>query len=261
MKYSLLIVVPTLNSYDLLPRLIQSLRDQTWPHWRLLFIDGPSCAEHRRWLEQCCASDSRCSWIPQDPIWPGIFGAMNQGFAKASPDDWLLFWGSDDWAASTCVLSDAIKAIDMANRQIDLIVCSGRYVDSAGVSKRTTSFHHSGFFDADSFRRFLFLGSTPPHQATLIGPRARGFLSRYSSRFRLSADLAYFLKLSNKIDLMVQCVELEIVCMADSGVSNQQTFRRLDEVRRAYLGAFGFLWWFPFIARYIKRLLSLQCSH
>ncbi len=104
---SLLIVVPTLDSHSLLPHLLTSLQDQTWPHWRLLFVDGPSGATHRRWLEQCCAAEPRCSWIGQDPSEPGIFGAMNQGFVAsadpAEPIDWLLFWGSDDWAASPTV--------------------------------------------------------------------------------------------------------------------------------------------------------------
>ena len=40
MPASLLVVVPTLNSHAL-----------------LLFIDGPSGSEHRRWLDQCSAAD------------------------------------------------------------------------------------------------------------------------------------------------------------------------------------------------------------
>lgn len=40
MPPSLLVVVPTLNSHALLPRLLDSLQQQIWPHWRLLFIDG-----------------------------------------------------------------------------------------------------------------------------------------------------------------------------------------------------------------------------
>ena len=59
---SLLIVVPTLNSHALLPRLLDSLQQQSWPHWQLLFIDGPSGPEHRQWLIQCCTGDSRCRW-------------------------------------------------------------------------------------------------------------------------------------------------------------------------------------------------------
>ncbi len=55
----------------------------------------------------------------------------------------------------------------------------------------------------------------------------------------------------------MQCLDLELVHMADGGVSGQQTQRRLQEVRRAYRRAFGGLWWFPFLVRYLRRLVSL----
>ena len=97
--------MPTLNSHRLLPRLVASLQQQTCPLWRVLFIDGPSGPEHRAYLDQLCRLDARFSWQPQDASEPGIFGAMNQGFAAAGPHDWLLFWGSDDWAAAEDVFA------------------------------------------------------------------------------------------------------------------------------------------------------------
>jgi hypothetical protein len=100
-------------------------------------------------------------------------------------------------------------------------------------------------------------GSTPPHQATLFGPGARQLLSSYAPGFRLSADLDYFLQLSSYPGLRVQCLDLELVHMADGGVSGQQTQRRLGEVRRAYRRAFGWYWWFPFLMRYLRRAASL----
>ena len=65
---SLLIVVPTLDSYELLPFLLDSLQRQTWINWRLLFVDGGSSDLHLDWLNNTCASDSRCIWIEQSPI-------------------------------------------------------------------------------------------------------------------------------------------------------------------------------------------------
>ena len=38
------------------------------------------------------------------PSWN--LGAMNQGFVFARPEEWMLFWGSDDWAVSSTVLAD-----------------------------------------------------------------------------------------------------------------------------------------------------------
>lgn len=257
LSHSLLIVVPTLNSHTLLPRLLRSLHEQNWAHWRLLFIDGPSGPVHRQWLVRCCSADFRCCWLEQDLAEPGIFGAMNQGFAHASPDDWILFWGSDDWAAGPDVLAKAIAGCEFDTCWPDLVVCRGRYVDaSSGALVRPTSFHTAGLLASPAYRRALLLGSTPPHQATLIGPGARRRLSRYAPGFRLSADLDYFLQLSRSHDLRVQCLDLELVHMADAGVSAKQTQRRLQEVRLAYRRRFGAGWWFPFVARYVRRLAS-----
>ena len=27
----------------------------------------------------------------------GIYGAMNEGFKNVKEDEWLFFWGDDDW--------------------------------------------------------------------------------------------------------------------------------------------------------------------
>lgn len=255
---SLLIVIPTLNSSNLLPRLLLSLQRQDWPHWRVLFIDGPSEVDHRRWLTECCNNEKRCSWVMQNPDLPGIYGAMNQGFSLAAPEDWVVFWGSDDWAASTQVFSRALSAIESARLMPDIVVCNGRYADATtDLLGRSTSFHPNCLLDIASYRRAVFLGFTPPHQATLFGPGVRSKLSYYAQGFRLSADLDYFLRLTREAELNVLSLDLEFVHMAEGGVSGQQTQRRLHEVFLAYRRAFGCFWWFPFVARYIRRFISL----
>jgi hypothetical protein len=244
------VVVPTLDSHARLPALVRSLREQSWPHWRLSFIDGPSSAEHRATLAHLCQEDSRLSWTPQDPREPGIFGAMNQGAAQAAPEAWLLFWGSDDWAAGPTVIERLVtrlQELTRLGREPDLLVCRGRYEDH-----RLSAFHWR-----HSYRRSLFLGSTPPHQATAIGPGARRRLPRYAEGFALSADLDHFLQLSRFPDLRVERLDLELVGMGSGGVSGVQTRRRLQEVRRAYRRAFGAAWPVPFLLRYLQRLLSL----
>lgn len=256
---AILLIVPTLDSWRQLPRLVQSLQGQSWPHWQVLFIDGPSGPEHRHWLQQLCDQDGRFNWQPQDPGEPGIFGAMNQGFAAAPPSSWVLFWGSDDWAAGPDVFAnaaDALIADGLAADALtaapapDLLICRGRYADAAsGQLGRRTAFHWS-----HSYRRSLALGFTPPHQATLIGPGARARLARYAPGFRLSADLDYFLQLSAHPDLAVVLRDLELVHMGDGGISGQQTRRRLQEVRCAYRRAFGRGWGVPFLLRYLYRL-------
>jgi glycosyltransferase involved in cell wall biosynthesis len=196
---AIVVIVPTLDSYELLPRLVSSLQHQTWPHWSVMFVDGPSQPAHRRWINNLCAIDPRFQWQPQDPSKQGIFGAMNQGFCLATdPETWLLFWGSDDWAAAPDVFEVLARCLQVAwsrGADPDLLVASGRYVKAADCAARTTPTigRRSIFRWRKSYRRSLFLGSTPPHQATLIGPGARRHLACYEESFKLSADLDYFL--------------------------------------------------------------------
>lgn len=257
---ALTVVIPTLDSHRLLPRLVGSLQEQSWPHWRGLFIDGPSAAAHRAWIEALCGSDPRFSWLPQDPAEQGIFGAMNQGLAAAdAPTTWLLFWGSDDWAAGPDVFATVMEALTTASARgeaPDLLVCTGRYVSTEpGGGLRLG--RRTAFRWRRSFHRSLFLGSTPPHQATLIGPGARGLVARHAPGFLLSADLDYFLQLSRFSSLRVAQLDLELVHMAEGGVSGRRTGRRLQEVRQAYGRAFGGLWWIPYLLRYLQRIESL----
>ena len=62
---------------------------------------------------------------------------------------------------------------------------------------RPTCFRPSSSLTSFDYRRSLWFGSTPPHQATVFGPGARRRLAHYSPFFRLSGDLDYFLKLSD----------------------------------------------------------------
>lgn len=257
---ALLLVVPTLNSWRLLERLVHSLQAQSHRGWRVLLVDGPSGAEHQAWLADLCRRDPRFQVLAQDPQQPGIFGAMNQGFAAAGPEEWLLFWGSDDWAATDTVLEQALTAIaaaSAAGEPPDLLVCRGRYASPATSDAASTALgRRTAFRWRGGYRRSLFLGSTPPHQATLIGPGARRRLASHAPGFQLSADLDYFLQLSRWPELRVQLLPLELVHMAEGGVSARQTERRLEEVRRAYRRAFGGLWWAAFLLRYLQRLWS-----
>ena len=99
---------------------------------------------------------------------------MNQGFSHASPADWLLFWGSDDWAAAPTVLAEAAASIESALSNgigPDLLVCRGRYADAAsGSLARATVFQPAGVLDVAAYRRALFLGSTPPTRPPCLAP-------------------------------------------------------------------------------------------
>ena len=125
---NILIIVPTFNSYKLLPMLIDSLEKQSYLKWRLIFVDGKSSQEHRNWIINKCSENNRYNWIPQSENSNGIYGAMNDGFKAAKSDEWIIFWGSDDCAADTDAFHKVMLEIEKPeNHGLDLLVCKGRY--------------------------------------------------------------------------------------------------------------------------------------
>ena len=53
------IVVPTQNSYKILPQLIESIKGQTLGNWKVFFVDGESNLKNVRWLKRLCSNDNR----------------------------------------------------------------------------------------------------------------------------------------------------------------------------------------------------------
>lgn len=250
----LAIVVPTRNSSSLLPRLVRSLQEQTWGFWRVILVDASTIPSERQFLDQLVRSDPRFSWVPQAGDGRAIYGAMNIGFRLLQPDEWALFWGSDDWVSTPWSLQDALN--DGLLQGCDLLVCRGRYMrpdgDGALRSVRETSFRW--FL---SYQLSLLLGSTPPHQCTLIGPGARRLLDRYDDHFCITADLDYFLKLARRGSCRVLTSPVLLIDIAVGGVSGVEHRRRFQEVTVAYRQAFSILWFIPFLLRYLQRLATL----
>lgn len=257
--FSILIVVPTLDSYQLLPRLVSSLEAQTFRNWRVLFVDGNSCSTHKEWLRDQCTKDNRFHWEEETDPGKGIFAAMNQGFKHAFEEDWLLFWGSDDMAADKDNFKKVEEAVSIAKEKPELYICSARYYSIKslleGNSKLKLS-RFSRFQFRKTFRNSLFWGSTPPHQATFFGPGARSLVQQYNEAYRLSGDLDYFLHLSQTKNILVFIDDLVLVLMGDSGVSRKESLKRFREVSRSYKHYFKYQWFFPFIMRYIQRSWS-----
>jgi glycosyltransferase involved in cell wall biosynthesis len=258
--FSILVIVPTLNSYHLLPRLVKSLQDQSYSGWRVLFIDGKSSQIHKDWLQNQCNKDSRFNWEEEIIGRKGIFAAMNQGFKHAAEDDWVLFWGSDDIAQDKDVFRTVGQKLSSMAIQPDLYICCGRYYSSNHLLEGYDTLRmqrFSRFRSRKTFRESLFWGSTPPHQATFFGPGARKQLSSYDEGFRLAGDLDYFLRLSRLEGIRIFVDNIVLVLMGDSGVSAKESKRRITEVVFSYKKAFGSLWFFPFLSRYWQRLWSI----
>jgi len=255
---SIKIIVPTLNTYLILPKLINSLKIQTWKDWNLLFIDGDSTKKHFNWMQTTCLSDSRLNVIKQEENFKGIYGAMNQGFKTIKDNELVLFWGSDDWAISPIIFENIISKVNSYKKKYDLLICRGRYIDYKSQKiTRNSNFFKNKFLislNREMFKKSLFLGMTPPHQATFFNKNAFDKLSSFSENLKLASDLDYFLKLSCIENVSVLVLDNELVNMSNNGVSSKKKFLRFKEVFYSYKNIFGIFFFVPYTLRYIRKV-------
>ena len=106
-----LIIVPTLNSYIQLTNLITSLQNKNYLHWKVIFVDGKSNEKHKDFLKNLCKNNSRFFTIEQKQHTTGIYGAMNEGLAHIKNADYIMFWGSDDYALDNDIFEKINQSI------------------------------------------------------------------------------------------------------------------------------------------------------
>ena len=76
-KISFLFIVPTLNSYKKLPKLVNSLTNQSYQKWRCVFVDGNSENAHKKWIKSICKDDSRFIMINENDSYYAEIGVGN----------------------------------------------------------------------------------------------------------------------------------------------------------------------------------------
>jgi glycosyltransferase involved in cell wall biosynthesis len=87
------IVLATYDRAALLPRAIESVLCQTWPHWELIVVDDGSRDDTPALLAAFCRRDSRIRCLRQRN--QGLVVARNHG-AQLATAPWLTFLDSDD---------------------------------------------------------------------------------------------------------------------------------------------------------------------
>ena len=185
---------------------------------------------------------------------------MNDGISRVQEHEWTFFWGSDDWASSEDLLLDLsnfILKLHLSSNDQLLLVTHGQYVSPSSTPQRLSKFSGNSVLSCSMFKRALFFGSCPPHQATLFSSGSLVLMNPYDETLTLAADLDAFLRLSLSTNVRVFSFDYRSVLMLNTGISSQYTFKRLRQVFSAYYKAFSFFFFFPVIFRYLKRLFSL----
>ena len=250
---SVLIIVPTKNSTKYLGNLVSSLLEQNDPNWRVIFIDFNSKSYHKNYLKKICEQDNRFS-IEKQISNNGIYGAQNIGFKFCNNNEWMFFWGSDDYAYNNKIISQIRKKI-FKNMLNDLIIFKGRFVD-LDTRKEKSKNHFSKFktknLKNNAYKKLLFLGFRQTHQGTLINPRLNLKDLRYDDKLSLAADLNFYLDCAKKNNLNARIINMNVVDIGIGGVSRKNHIKRFKEVIYIYWKNFKFLFFIPFILRYIK---------
>ena len=261
---SFLIIVPTLNSYRLLPKLVDSLEKQTFNKWRVIFVDGGSTKRHIKKLEQICSNNQRFTWIKQSNEYKFIYGAMNYGMKFATKGEWVLFWGSDDYASSKNSLMQYVNIYNDSEKLYkftpDLIVLAGRYFNFLNRKKtRTTFFSFSKEllkFNSNNVKKKFFLGFSIPHQSVAFSPRSIRLLDHYDEKFKLAADLKCFLEMVFKYEINLATSNKVIVNIGDSGISHRLRNQRLKEVFSIYKEFYPKIYLLPVVLRYARKIIN-----
>ena len=256
--FDILIIVPTKNSWEQLKILVKSLINQTDKNFRVIFVDSNSCKEHKNYLTKLNKLDHRFSYVNQLNIDSGIYGAMNDGFKYAKRNEWILFWGSDDFASSKdtiLTLRNFINKKDFNGK--DMLLFKGQFFEHN--SKKLVSKNHfskviNSKLDVQTYRKFLFRGFRQAHQATLINPHNDLSKLRYDIRYSLAADLNYYLQSSHLIKSNIYLVNIHLVNIGVGGISRQKHLLRTFQVISIYWKEFKFNFLLSIIFRYLKKL-------
>lgn len=109
------IVIPTFNRADLLPRAIQSVKQQSYTNWELIIVDDRSEDNTAQLIDRYIQEDQRIKYITNLRS-KGAAGARNMGILHAS-GEYIAFLDSDDeWFDYH--LTDSLKALNESEANV-----------------------------------------------------------------------------------------------------------------------------------------------
>jgi len=257
--YKFLIIVPTLNSFKSLPKLIHSLEEQKYKNWHVLFVDGKSHKMHKQFLLDLVNKNPKFSLINQKDFKNGIYGAMNEGLKFSQKADFVLFWGSDDYCSDKEAFNKIINAIKKTKEtNPDIFLCKAIYIDEKNKKVLRSSYFlkKNKFLNFQEINNLIFYGSSPPHQGTIYSSKLFDNNFSYDIEYKLASDLDLFIKIALNNSTLIKNIDEMIVHLGNTGISNRSTGLRLREVKRIYSKYFRVLWFIPFFMRYVRRLRS-----
>jgi len=249
----LTIIIPTYNSINTLCRALDSILDQTFTDYEILFIDNCSTDGTLDIIKNHASLKDNIRWISEHD--KGIFDAMNKGI-KLAKGEWIYFLGSDDKLFN----SDVLQLIEheVSNNNYDVIYgdvyskrFNGRYSGEFTNSKilkqnichqaiffRKTIFKKLGLFslkyksNADwdhNIRWFLSRSISKKYFSLVVAEYAdNGFSSTYNDAKFKNEKILQFLKYGkNQLSLRIRARFLKQELARTANIRNMRLFFKL----------------------------------
>ena len=236
------IVTITFNASSCLPRTLQSVAAQQYPHVEHLLIDGASTDGTvemiSNYLEQRSASSHRVKmWSEPDK---GLYDAMNKGLARAT-GDYVLFLNAGDCLPNSNTLSDIVRRCHLENLEKHTLpaVLYGYTLITDGAGKLLRKRHHTPP-ERLSWHSFSH-GMLVCHQAFY----ARTDIARslpYNLHYRYSADVDWCIRVMKEAarqHLPITNTHLTVALYMEEGqttVHHRASLRERFQVMRCHYG-------------------------
>jgi glycosyltransferase involved in cell wall biosynthesis len=227
-----------LNASDFLPRCLNSIFEQDYPHVEVVVADGGSQDGTIDALRRYAINfGSRLKWASEPDS--GISDAWNKAVDR-SVGDWLLFLGADDSLASSTTLSSVAPALTAIGSRIVYGDVELRDSEGAPVGRVAEPWSPAEF---RACRRSL------PHQAVFHHRSLFAAHGRFDERLRITGDYDFLLR-ELKYSEPVYLPGLTIANMQIGGVSStRRNIHRLalEQLRlfRRHVGGLPVVlsWW------------------
>lgn len=109
------IILPTYNNGDKLPKMINSIRKQSFSHWELIIVNDGSNDNTEEICQYYCHLDNRVHYIYQKNM--GVSSARNKGILVAR-GEYITFVDGDDY-----IDSNYLKELFCSIENADIAVC------------------------------------------------------------------------------------------------------------------------------------------
>lgn len=207
------IIIPVLNSSDVLEHAIESVITQDYQNIELIIIDGGSTDGS---IELIKKYENKINyWCSKKDN--GVYGGMNKGIAAAS-GTWVFFLGADDKLCPG-IISEVFN--DSFFEDIDLIYGKVRIESKEKNIGRETNYEQ-------------LIEKNIPHQAIFYRKSVLDIFKGFDERYKVLADYDLNLKIFEDNSLHKKFINKVVAIVCNTGLSHRAVDQNFFHDKKAY---------------------------